>query len=56
MQQDFLVGITLFAHYGCTYLAEAYTMSPSGSGKEEPLGYAILQFTLIDYESRTEQV
>ena len=56
MQQDFLVGITLFAHYGSADLTEAYTMSPSGTGEEEPLRYALFQSTLIDYECRAEQV
>ena len=56
MQQDFIVGISLFAHNGSSDLAQAYTMSPSGSGEEEPLWHSILQFSLVHDESGAEQM
>ena len=36
-QEDFIVGLTLLAHNGCTYLTEAYTMAPSATMETETI-------------------
>ena len=56
MQQDVVVIESLFAHDGGTYLAQAYAVSPSGSGQLEPYGRSVGVFAFIDHKSRTEQV
>ena len=56
MQQDVVVAESLFAHDGGSYLAQAYTVSPSGSGQLKPCGCSVYDFTFIYYKCRTEQV
>lgn len=38
MLQNLLIGVTLFAHDGSTYLAESHSVSPAGPGKHEAGG------------------
>jgi len=50
MQQYLIVFVSLFSHYGSTYLAETCAMSPSGSGEDETPGDAGLRHFCAVYD------
>jgi len=50
MQQYLIVFVSLFSHYGSTYLAETCAMSPSGSGEDETPGDASLRHFCAVYD------
>ena len=57
MQQDFFVAITFFAHDGSTYLAKAYSMAPTGTGKDKLTRNTFWRNIFLIYdECRTIQV
>ena len=56
MQQYLVVVISLGSHYCGTNLAEAYTMSPSGTSQSEGLRHSVLDVVLVDNEGATVQM
>ena len=52
MQQYLIVFVSLFSHYGSTYLAETCAMSPSGSCQDEAGGDIKADILLIDNKGR----
>ena len=47
MQQDGIIMITLLAHYGSTNLAEAYSVTPTGSDEFEALRHSLLILIIL---------
>ena len=55
--EDGAIVISTCAHDGCPYLAEAYAMSPAGSGQDEASGTAFgIRFLLVYHEGRAVEV
>lgn len=49
--------VTLLAHHGCSYLAEADTVSPAGSMEYYPRRISVgIQTVIVHRESRTVEM
>ena len=56
VEQNLVILVTFLAHYGGTYLAQSYAVSPSCAGDDEPLRHTIADIFLIHNECATLQV